>query len=248
MSAAQMCGNTSWIARRNIRRLRRLHYSWLIYIYLPTRLCSKPYSGGILGKSITSESPDEPCSIIVWAAVPRSCGAPRQVAFHLAQPAVALSQAVAGSIAGLTHRQRGMCIGGREQMTAPKVTDPFAECVATWCQGLRKLPFHPSFSLLESLFGNLLGSWWLFVFSQNHKDWGIYRDHHPSSVIPHTSSLGPRQCWGEWRANFILPFLFAYLVLFCWCLRCWGLGRSFFSVPVPPVCCLWKTVSSPNGF
>ena len=26
--------------------------------------------------------------------------------------------------------------------------------------------------------GNLLGSWRLFGFSQNHKDWGIYRDHH----------------------------------------------------------------------
>lgn len=56
----------------------------------------------------------------------------------------------------------GMCIGGREQMTAPKVTDPFAECVAV----LRRVEGEFHFALPLRLLGAVLlvlGSCWAFT-------------------------------------------------------------------------------------
>ena len=109
------------------------------------------------------------------------------------------------------------------------------------------MPFHPSFSLLESLFGNLLGSWRLFGFSQNHKDWGIHRDHHTifqskfcdsPHIFPRAKAV-LRRVEGEF--HFALPLRLLGAVLLVPPLL--GSGEVL-AVPVPPVCCLWKTVSS----
>jgi hypothetical protein len=86
--------------------------------------------------------------------------------------------------------------------------------------------------------GNLLGSWRLFGFSQNHKDWGIYRDHHtifPSSVIPPhifpRAKAVLRRVEGEF--HFALPLRLLGAVLLVPPL----LGSGEVLVPVPPVCC-----------
>ena len=121
-------------------------------------------------------------------------------------------------------------------MTAPKVTDPFAECVATWCQGL--LPFHPSFSLLESLAISWVhGDFLVFpkITRTGESIGTIIRFFNPSSVIPPhifpRAKAVLRRVEGEF--HFALPLRLLGAVLLVPPL----LGSGEVLVPVPPVCC-----------